>query len=308
MADLVGDPLPALEPRRVRLTYVGGRMLARSLTGATGILRLLPWADGLGLSASEDSGQVQVELLGEVPGAERALVMLGCDPSAALLALVLQGRAVELIWSEEGSLAALEGLARGEAHVAGCHLLDPQTGVYNFPWVTRLVPFPCTVVSFAVWEQGLILASGNPRHISGVGDLAQPEVHLVNRAIGTGARMLLDEELRRAGVPTEGLRGYDRCVPGHLAVADAVRSGLADAGIGIRAAAVAAGLDFIPMGEERYDLVIPNHFLDLLGVTVLLDQLRRPGLREQVETLGGYDVATMGETTSIAANPTNSQM
>jgi molybdate-binding protein/DNA-binding XRE family transcriptional regulator len=298
MAELVGDAPPAAAPGRVRLVHVGGRLFARPLTGAAGILRLLPWADGVALPRADPSDPVPVELLNGIPSAERMLVMLGCDPAAALLAMVLQARGIDLVWSEEGSLAALEGLARGEAHVAGCHLFDPSTEIYNLPWITRVVPFPCTVLSFAVWQQGLIVAAGNPWRLHDVADLARPGVRMVNRSPGTGARMLLDRALARAGVPGDALNGYDRCAAGHLAVAEIVRDGLADAGIGVRAAAVAAGLDFVPLGEERYDLVVPNHFLDLAGVGALLDVLRRPGLREQVEALGGYDAASMGDVTT----------
>jgi putative molybdopterin biosynthesis protein len=224
--------------------------------------------------------------------------MLGCDPAAAVVARALQERGVEFVWGEEGSLAALEGLARGEAHIAGCHLLDPETEVYNLPWVRRLVPFPCTVVSFAIWQQGLILETGNPQQVKGFDDLARPDVRLVNRAPGTGARMLLDQGLRAAGVEPRAVRGYDCYVPGHLAIAEVIRVGLADVGIGIQAAAVAGDLDFIPLAEERYDLVIPNHFLDLEGIGALLDLLHRPTVRLEVESLGGYDISAMGESTT----------
>jgi putative molybdopterin biosynthesis protein len=150
------------------------------------------------------------------------------------------------------------------------------------------------LVGFAVWDQGLMVAPGNPRQIHDVGDLARPDVSLVNREPGTGARVLLDLALARAEIPTCSVRGYDRLAAGHLAVAEAVRAGLADVGVGVRAAAVAAGLDFMSLGEERYDLVIPQHFLDLPTVASLLDVLRRPALRRQIESLGGYDVAPMG--------------
>jgi molybdate-binding protein/DNA-binding XRE family transcriptional regulator len=302
VAEMVGDGAPPAAGQRVRLVRVGGRLLARPLSGASGILRLLPWADGLTAAGAVQAGGVRVELLDEIPGGERPLVMVGCDPAAALLALVLQGRGVELMWSEEGSVAALEGLARGEAHVAGCHLLDSATGLYNQPWIARLVPFPCTLVHFAVWEQGLIVAAGNPQGLRTVADLLRPGVRIVNRPAGTGARMLLERGLAAVGARVEQLDGHDRQAAGHLAVAEAVRSGLVDAGIGVQAAAVAAGLDFVPLGEERYDLVIPNHYLDVAGVAALLDVLRRPALRAQVETLGGYDAAAMGEATAVGAS------
>jgi molybdate-binding protein len=157
------------------------------------------------------------------------------------------------------------------------------------------VPFPCTLVSFAVWQQGLVVAPGNPLGLREAADLARPEVRIVNRAPGTGARALLDRALAAAGVPSAAVQGYEREVAGHLAVAEAVRAGLADAGVAVRAAAEAAGLDFVLWAEERYDLVVPDHFLDLPAVGALLDVLRGPGLRRQVEALGGYDIAPMGQ-------------
>src|SRR5262249_28975393 len=180
---------------------------------------------------------------------------VGCDPAVTLLATAVRQRGVELLWTEEGSRAALTGLARGEAHVAGCHLLDVATGQYNLPWVDRLVPFPCQLVGFAVWEQGLIVAAGNPRGVRRRDDLPRPE----GREEGAGSRVLLDLALARAGIPAGAVRGYDCLASGHLAVAEAVRAGLADVGVGVRAAAIADGLDFIPLGEERYDLVVPRH-------------------------------------------------
>ncbi len=293
IAEPVGDSPPPTDGQRVRLLRVGGRLFARPLSGQPAVGGLA-WADGIARPDPELSGQVRVELLEEPAPAERTLVMVGCDPAAPLIAAALRQRGVELAWTEAGSRAALLALARGEAHVAGCHLLDVESGRYNAPWVTRLVPFACVLVGFAVWDQGLMVAPSNPRQIRDVGDLARPDVSLVNREPGTGARVLLDLALARAQVPACSVCGYDRLAAGHLAVAEAVRTGLADVGVGVRAAAVAAGLDFISLGEERYDLVIPQHFLDLPTVASLLDVLRRPALRRQIESLGGYDVAPMG--------------
>ncbi|HZU06145.1 MAG TPA: substrate-binding domain-containing protein [Chloroflexota bacterium] len=293
VAELVGPPAPAAA-QRVRLFRVGGRWLAQPLVGPTPGGAGLPWADGIARPDPARPGYATVELLGEERDAGRTVVMLGCDPAAALVAAALRQRGVELVWTPTGSRAALEALARGEAHVAGCHLLDLESGRYNFPWVTRLVPFACTVVGFAVWQQGFIVAPGNPLQIRDVGDLTRPGVRLVNREAGAGARILLDLLLARAGIPASAVAGYTCEVAGHLAVADAVRAGLADVGIGVQAAAIARGLGFVPLGEERYDLVIPKHFLDLPGVAALLDALRHPALRRQVELLGGYDIAPMG--------------
>ncbi|MEE8466061.1 MAG: substrate-binding domain-containing protein, partial [Dehalococcoidia bacterium] len=222
------------------------------------------------------------------------LAMLGCDPAVGLLEAGLRSKGVALVAGEEGSRQALLSLARGEAHVAGCHLLDDATGTYNGSWVRQLVPFPCTLVTFASWQQGLIVAFGNPKQIQGVSDLANPGIRLVNRQEGSGSRALLDRVLTGAGVPIGGVDGYEREESGHLAVAAAVASGSADAGVGVKAAAVAMGLDFLPLEEERYDLVIPDHFLDEGPVQALLDLLRSPTLHRRVESLGGYDVSHMG--------------
>jgi molybdate-binding protein/DNA-binding XRE family transcriptional regulator len=299
-ADLVGAPEGdqpsglAHGPRRARLVRVGNRLLARPLAGPAAARYSLVDAEGVILSASPGGKQVTVQPFDEDEAELAALVLLGCDPAAALLEPGLGRYGVKLVWAEEGSCQALAGLARGEAHVAGCHLKDEATDVYNISWVRRLVPFACTLVTFAAWRQGLIVAAGNPKGIRGVEDLARPGVTIVNREAGSGSRSLLDRQLQRLGIPSATLAGYHQVTGGHLAVARAVSSGLADAGIGVQAAAGALGLGFVLLEEERYDLVIPNHLINEPGVQALLDLLRRPGLRRRVETLGGYDVSCMG--------------
>ncbi|HEY7066445.1 MAG TPA: substrate-binding domain-containing protein [Chloroflexota bacterium] len=300
LAEWADEPEPARAAQPVRLLRVGEHLWARPVRAGAGPAAGLAWADGIAHPAPDAPGRVRVELLGNLPTPERTLVMLGCDPAAGLVATALQQRGVELVCGQEGSEAALAALARGQAHVAGCHLFDASSGRYNTPWVARLVPFPCTVVGFAVWEQGLIVAPGNPLQLRAIADLARPGVRLVNRPSGTGARLVLDTALEQAGIPPGTVAGYDRLAGGHLAVAETVHGGLADAGVGVRAAALAYDLDFVPLGEERYDLVIPDHFLDLPAVAALLDALRRPALQQQVELLGGYDVSPMGSPSSVA--------
>ena len=139
-----------------------------------------------------------------------------------------------------------------------------------------------------------MVATGNPKGIAGIDHLARPDLTFVNREQGSGSRALLDRLISKAGVPTESISGYDRVALGHLAVADFIASGLADAGIGVKAAAETRSLDFVPLGEERYDLAIPDHFLHLPMVQSFIDLLRLPSARRQIETLGGYDVQPMG--------------
>ena len=284
--------------RRVRLARVGHRMLAQPLLGTLAVRQTLVEADGLIQSGPGVGNLVDVQPFDAGDAQTPTLVMLGCDPAVAIVENELARLGIRLVWAEQGSYQALAGLARGEAHVAGCHLKDDASGIYNLSWVRRLIPFPCTLVTFADWQQGLVVAPGNPKDIRGVENLATPEVTIVNRPAGSGSRSLLDRLLQQNGIPTAEVAGYGHEVGGHLAVASAVASGLADAGVAVQSVAAALGLGFVPLEEERYDLVIPNHFLNQPEVQVLLDLLDRPALHRRVESLGGYDVSSMGNPVS----------
>jgi putative molybdopterin biosynthesis protein len=284
-----------LAQSRVRLAQVGPRMVAWSLQEVA--RAIFAESDGLILSSSA-VGHALVQPFDPEEMAVPGLALLGCDPAVALLEPALRRRGFRLVWSEEGSHQALLGLAKGQAHIAGCHLKDDTTGEFNHPWVQKLVPFPCTLVTFAAWQQGFIVAPDNPKGIYTASDLARPEVTLINRQLGSGSRTVLDRLLEANKIPHEQVQGYTNEVRGHLAVAQAIAMNLADVGIGVAAAAGAWELSFIPLEDERYDLVIPDHFLDEPAVQVLLDLLRRPALARQVETLGGYDVAGMGQSAS----------
>ena len=274
--------------RRVRLARVAGELLA--LGGGAGE-RPNREADGVILGST--GSEVRVGLFPERPP-EAALVVVGCDPAFGVVADALRReREVEVVWMPRSSREALEAVARGEAHVAGAHLRDPAGG-FNARWVTEIVPFPCTRVVFAEWEQGILLPAGNPQGIGSVEDLTRESVRYLNREAGSGSRALLDESLRAAGIAAREIHGYDSSARGHFAVGEAIASGLADAGIAIRAAAAAFDLDILPLAVESYELVIPNHFLDLPAIGALLDTLRRPGVSRQVAALGGYDVSRMG--------------
>jgi putative molybdopterin biosynthesis protein len=275
--------------RRVRVVQVAGQAVA--YPAGEGERPLHP-ADGVVQGA--EGSEVIIDLLPERPP-PADLAVVGCDPAFGIVADALRReRGVEVAWQPLGSRAAIEALARGEAHVAGAHLIDPGTGTSNEPWLRKLVPFPCTRITFAEWEQGLLVQPGNPEGISSVADLARPGVRLLNREPGSGSRMLLDERLAAAGVAPTEVTGYGTAARGHLAVGEAIAAGLADAGVGIRAAGAAFGLEVIPLRTERYELIVPNHLLDLPAVGALLDTLRRAGIRTQVESLGGYDGSDMG--------------
>lgn len=281
-----GPPVPGA---RVRLTRIAGRWIAHPCAEAH-----RPEEPADGVVERVDRGGVGVRVLTERPPPS-ALAVVGCDPAFGILADTLRREhGLEVSWNQRGSRAALLALARGEAHLAGAHLLDPRSGAWNERWVRELVPFPCTRISFAVWEQGLLVRPGTPPRIRGVGDLAAGDVRLLNREEGSGSRALLDETLIAAGVEPTAVAGYGSSARGHFAVADGIAAGAAEAGVAIRAVGLARGLGFMPLREEAYELIVPNHMLDLPAVDALLGLLRRPGVRAQVEALGGYDATGMG--------------
>ena len=278
-------------PGRVRVAAVGARRVAYGLGLAD--TSGSPPADGIG--ALSNDGQVVLNPFRDRPPSPD-LVVAGCDPAFGLVRERLQREhGLEVLWLRTGSRAALEALARGVVHVAGMHLEDPDSGGYNGPWVQRLVPFPATRFGFATWQQSLLLGHGNPLGIQALTDLARPEVRFLNREPGSGSRALIERALAGSGLEGADIPGYlDTSADGHETVARAIASGAAHAGVAIHAVGHALGLPALPLAEEPYELVVPDHFLELPAVHVLLGELRRPAIREQVEALTGYDASDMG--------------
>jgi putative molybdopterin biosynthesis protein len=297
--EYLGDTPPSAVVRtRCQVARVGSRLLAHPLTGA---MSAFTAADGLLVPAAttkQRAGRrVDIDLLVDPQVPENTVVVLGCDPALALLGAHLTRRysSLRLVWVPLSSLAALRMLGRGEAHVAGTHLWDPESGESNMSYIRReLAGHELVVVTLSQWQQGLIVAPGNPKGITSPADLARPEVALVNRDTGSGSRILFDMWLREAGIVSDWVSGYERQVPSHLAVAETIASGGADVGPGILAVARALGLDFIPLQEERYDLVIPMAFLQTDPVQALVDVVASPRFRTELEALGGYDASRAG--------------
>ena len=181
---------------------------------------------------------------------------------------------METVLAPCASRQALEWLKEGKAHIAGSHWKDDRTGEYNLPLVRRLFPQGgVQVVTFAIWEEGLVVAHGNPKGIRGVQDLANKAVTIVNREEGAGSRQLLDKRLAEAGIEPRHVRGYNAIEHGHLPAALRVSTGQADCCVAARSAARVFGLDFLPLAVERYDLIFPRKFADLGGVS---SPARRP--------------------------------
>lgn len=200
---------------------------------------------------------------------------------------------LHLVTLPVGSLDGLINLRQGLCHLAGAHLLD-ETGSYNTSYVRHLFPDRAVeMITLAYRTQGLLLAQGNPKGIHSLSDLAREDVKFVNRNPGSGTRLWLDREIQRLGLTPNLIRGYEDSVHTHSESALAIQSGQADAALGIQAAAHQHGLDFIPLFEERYDLVIPNEQLKKLGP--VLDTLQTKSFRREVEGLHGYDTKHTGE-------------
>jgi putative molybdopterin biosynthesis protein len=282
--------------------------VATPLSRGAGVISSLVRADGLvviprhheGLNAGD---RVTVRLYRSPQEIERTAVAIGShDLTLDLLAQFLAeagaqtaGGAVRLASANVGSQGGLVALRRGEAHLAGSHLLDPDTGEYNLSYIQRYLPdTPVVVVQLVGRDQGLIVPPGNPRQLRTLADLAQPGLTFVNRQRGAGTRVLLDFEIGKIGLAPGEIKGYEREEYTHLAVAAAVASGLADCGLGIAAAARALNLDFVPLFKERYDLVIPRAYYESALLQPLLALLHDQRLQAEVAALPGYDVSGMG--------------
>ncbi|HET7090388.1 MAG TPA: molybdopterin biosynthesis protein [Anaerolineae bacterium] len=296
------SPMGEDEWVRVTVGRVGDRVIAAPLSRGAGVITSLARADGIvriprfseGVNAGDE---VTVELYTTPDEIERTIVHIGShDLTLDLLAQFLAEKSGRrFVSANAGSLGGLIALRRGEAHLAGSHLLDPETGEYNISYVKQYLPgTPVSLVTLLRREQGLIVTKGNPKRIESLAHLARPDVRFVNRQRGAGTRVLLDYRLGQLGIAPEQVRGYEREEYTHLAVAAAVQSGVADCGLGVRAAARALDLDFVPVEWERYDLVIPDIYYESDLIKPLLDLLRSKGFPQAVAELPGYDPSLMG--------------
>ena len=298
------SPMGEEEYVRVKLGQVGERLIAAPLSRGAGVIMSMVRADGLMRIPRFSEGvlagaEVDVDLLRDLDEIHKTVVAIGShDLALDLLSNALARRTpgASLASANVGSLGGLLALARGEAHLAGTHLLDEGTGEYNVSYIQRhLAGRSVVLVHLAGRVQGLIVPPGNPRQITSLADLARPDVQFVNRQRGSGTRVLLDYKLRELGLNARSVRGYEREQYTHLAVAADVASGAADAALGILAAARALNLEFVPLFNEQYQLVIPREHYDSAVLAPLRAIIRGEEFRQEVNALGGYDVTHMGE-------------
>ena len=303
-----GELLGALShdniPARAQVIQIGRRLLVRPLNGLGELASLSATADGIIVESNPEKNQVKVKLLKDREEVRRKIVVGGCDPAMFLVGEHIRKHDQEnLVPCLMGSSIALNALKRGEVHVAGIHLAEESAGSWELPSLKKsLGDLDCMVVTFAHWEEGFIVSQGNPKKIRTVSDIAKPRVTIITRELGSGARRLLDKQLAVSRIKPNRVKGYKEEVLSHLDVASRIKAGLADTGIGVRAAASIAGLDFVPLQRERYDLVIPKDYYEASsGLQVLLDMMVSKPFRDEIEALGGYDTREMGRVVEMPA-------
>lgn len=308
---VLAKPVPYGQPLRVSLARVGGQWIAYPLIGKDAFRQDMIPADGeavAGVAASYLAGEdksrigtdkVQVRLLDDnLDTLHNTIVIAGCAPVISLWARATERWHPQLRvqFNFANSMAALYSLRQGEAHIAGMHLYDPKTGEYNTPFVRNvLAGREAVLITLGVWEEGLLVKSGNPRGIRTVSDLVEGGATIVNREIGSGSRMLLEQTLQEQQIPFHAVQGFDHIVKNHQDVAQAVGLGVVDAGISTASIATAFGLGFVPLHQSRYDLVILKEYLEEAPVQQLLSTLGHRLVHSQFEILGGYDISKIGE-------------
>ncbi len=293
---------------RVRMGYVGDKLTASPLSRGSGVVSSFMKADGIievpqGLEGYEAGSNVEVRLLSSLKKLENTLVVIGShDPLLDELADMLHLRNNESYMSSShvGSMGGIMAVRRGEAHAAGCHLLDTDTGEYNVSFIRKYFPNGgVKLVRCVGREQGLIVAKGNPLNIRKFSDIAKEGIRYVNRQKGSGTRILTDYMCRKEQIDTSGIYGYDREEFTHTSVAVQIASGSADVGMGIYSAAKIYDLDFIPICIEEYDLLVPDYAWGLPQLDEMLEILRSKAFKERLLALGGYTIDKPGEIISL---------
>jgi putative molybdopterin biosynthesis protein len=286
---------------RVAVGKVGKELVAAPLSRGAGVITSLVQADGIvvlppGTQGVEAGKAVEVRLYRSRAELERTMLCIGShDLTLDLLAQHLTRHGRRFVAANVGSQGGLIALYRREAHLAGSHLLDTRTGEFNISYIRQYMPgMPVKVVALVGREQGLLVRRGNPKAIRRLQDLSRPGVVFMNRQRGAGTRVLLDYHLEKAGIKSDSIQGYNQEEYTHLGVAAAIASGRADCGLAIAAAAQALDLEFIPLFQERYDLVIPLEHAESSLLAPLFDVLADSDFRKDISRLPGYDTSIMG--------------
>ena len=293
---------------RVRMGYVGEKLMASPLNRGSGVVSSFMKADGIlevpqGLEGFEAGEEVSVRLLCDEEKLKNTLVVIGShDPLMDELAdmMHLADGSVYMSSAHVGSMGGIMAIRRGEAHAAGCHLLDTETGIYNKAFIKKYFPKGGVKLLRCVGrQQGLMVQKGNPLGITEFTHIAKDGVRYVNRQKGSGTRILTDYLCKQNSLDTGSIYGYDREEFTHTSVAAQIASGSADAGMGIYSAAKLYDLDFVPLCIEEYDILISDTAWDTEVVKQLVETLKSDAFRERILALGGYTVENAGEIIDI---------
>ena len=265
-----------------------------TLTRAQGITRIPAAAEGLA-----EGTQVSAELTVPQESLDDVLVCVGShDNTLDVLADELMGgnNPFRLVSTHVGSMGGITALGNESCHLAGMHLLDEDSGDFNFSFLEKYLPKgDVELINLAIRHQGIIVPRGNPKKITGVADLRGGKIRFINRQRGAGTRILFDWHLKQEGMQPGDVSGYDKEETTHMAVAVNVLTGAADCGMGIFAAAQALNLDFVPLARERYDLAIPRRFLDDPRIQAVRQLLESSAFMERIKALGGYETGLTGQ-------------
>jgi molybdate-binding protein/DNA-binding XRE family transcriptional regulator len=282
-----------IEGQAVRVCRVGAKWVSVPVDARP---YHLPEADAVVTGLMSRSTKAKLRLFSEEETMRNKIILAGCDPATSLLARMVERLSgVEIIHAPASSQLGLDWLKEGKVHIAGTHLQDPQSTEFNLPVIRRqFANRDMAVITFARWEEGFVVASGNPKKIQSVEDLRRKNVVIINREPGSGSRSLLDGMMSSANLSPKNVSGYTVIAYGHLSAAHAVLAGQVDCCIATRSAAQTFGLDFVPLRSEQYDFVLHRETLRLSAVQAMFDALQRAALRRKLETLAGYDTSQTG--------------
>ncbi|MFC2063664.1 molybdopterin biosynthesis protein [Chloroflexota bacterium] len=287
---------------RVSMARVGEEILAIPLSRGAGVLTSLSQADGIvkiasGIQGLEEGMKINVELQRNKSDIFNSILCMGShDLVLEKLTSYLAIKKRRFLSINVGSLGGLFALDKGYSHLAGSHLLDGATGEYNFSYINKyIINTECKVISLAIREQGLLIKKGNPKRIKSINDLLREDVTFINRQRGSGTRILLDFKLTQSELDSKLIQGYEQEEYTHLGIASAIVSGRADCGLGIAEASNVYELDFIPLFDERYDLIINKAFADSQLLEPLFSALSDKWFIDSLIDLKGYKFHCMGE-------------
>ena len=282
---------------RVNLGLVGDKLIATPLSGGAGVTMSLVKADGIAvipqnLEGVEAGSTIDVKLLKPLNQIRETLVSIGSHD----MIMDILGDMMRLTSSHVGSMGGILAMRRGECHISPIHLLDLETGEYNISYVKKYFPGQkMAIIKGVKRHQGFIVEKGNKKSIHDFKDLTREDVVYVNRQRGAGTRILLDYHLNKENIDSSNIKGYDREMTTHMAVATAVKTGSATTGLGIYSAAKALDLDFINVAFEDYDFLVPYNLLEDERVKEFIKILKSDEFKERVNSLGGYGFENTGE-------------